>query len=170
MLEEADGTLRDGREGRSNPRFLTPRECARLMGFPDSFVIPGLDKVLRHSPRAYMTTLIEALWKISESGMRSHAHQNPGEGTRRFLSTDRQCSMPARDNSNRDSDNLRPGFMFIWPCGNWEPKRKTRSSAATRNSDCLNRRIQWNCALFALLVMLRSRVIVRMYQRWYVAN
>lgn len=27
----------------SNPRRLTPRECARLMGFPDSFVIPVSD-------------------------------------------------------------------------------------------------------------------------------
>ena len=29
----------DGR----NPRRLTPRECARLQGFPDSFVIPVSD-------------------------------------------------------------------------------------------------------------------------------
>jgi len=28
---------------RRNPRRLTPRECARLMGFPDSFVIPVSD-------------------------------------------------------------------------------------------------------------------------------
>lgn len=28
---------------RSNPRRLTPRECARLMGYPDSFVIPVSD-------------------------------------------------------------------------------------------------------------------------------
>ena len=26
-----------------NPRRLTPRECARLMGFPESFVIPVSD-------------------------------------------------------------------------------------------------------------------------------
>lgn len=26
-----------------NPRMLTPRECARLMGFPDSFIIPVSD-------------------------------------------------------------------------------------------------------------------------------
>ena len=26
-----------------NPRRLTPRECARLMGFPDSFKIPVSD-------------------------------------------------------------------------------------------------------------------------------
>jgi DNA (cytosine-5)-methyltransferase 1 len=29
--------------GRKNPRRLTPRECARLMGFPDSFKIPVSD-------------------------------------------------------------------------------------------------------------------------------
>lgn len=31
------------RGGRSNPRRLTPRECARLMGFPDDFRIPVSD-------------------------------------------------------------------------------------------------------------------------------
>jgi DNA (cytosine-5)-methyltransferase 1 len=30
-------------KGRRNPRRLTPRECARLMGFPDSFRIPVSD-------------------------------------------------------------------------------------------------------------------------------
>lgn len=38
VCEEADGTPRDGAQLR--PRFLTPRECARLMGFPDNVVIP----------------------------------------------------------------------------------------------------------------------------------
>ena len=31
------------RRGRKNPRRLTPRECARLMGFPDDFHIPVSD-------------------------------------------------------------------------------------------------------------------------------
>jgi len=31
------------RAGRSNPRRLTPRECARLMGYPDTFIIPVSD-------------------------------------------------------------------------------------------------------------------------------
>ena len=31
------------RGGRKNPRRLTPRECARLMGFPDDFIIPVSD-------------------------------------------------------------------------------------------------------------------------------
>ncbi|MBA4750779.1 MAG: DNA (cytosine-5-)-methyltransferase [Sphingopyxis sp.] len=30
-------------DGKTNPRRLTPRECARLMGFPDSFRIPVSD-------------------------------------------------------------------------------------------------------------------------------
>jgi len=28
---------------KTNPRRLTPRECARLMGYPDTFVIPVSD-------------------------------------------------------------------------------------------------------------------------------
>ena len=31
------------KRGRGNPRRLTPRECARLMGFPDTFKIPVSD-------------------------------------------------------------------------------------------------------------------------------
>ena len=31
------------RQSRKNPRRLTPRECARLMGFPDEFQIPVSD-------------------------------------------------------------------------------------------------------------------------------
>ncbi len=31
------------RGGRKNPRRLTPRECARLMGYPDDFIIPVSD-------------------------------------------------------------------------------------------------------------------------------
>jgi DNA (cytosine-5)-methyltransferase 1 len=27
-------------QGKKNPRRLTPRECARLQGFPDNFIIP----------------------------------------------------------------------------------------------------------------------------------
>jgi DNA (cytosine-5)-methyltransferase 1 len=30
-------------QSRQNPRRLTPRECARLQGFPDKFVIPVSD-------------------------------------------------------------------------------------------------------------------------------
>merc|ERR1712107_455244 len=27
----------------STPRFLTPRECARLMGFPETFEVPSME-------------------------------------------------------------------------------------------------------------------------------
>ena len=30
-------------EGKKNPRRLTPRECARIMGFPEKFKIPVSD-------------------------------------------------------------------------------------------------------------------------------
>src|SRR5690606_27656123 len=30
-------------QGRKNPRRLTPRECARLQGFPETFIIPVSD-------------------------------------------------------------------------------------------------------------------------------
>ena len=51
VFEEADGTLRDGCGGRARPRFLTPRECARLQGFPDAFRL-SLDDTHARS-RAY---------------------------------------------------------------------------------------------------------------------
>mmetsp|Transcript_21149 Transcript_21149/g.64523 ORF Transcript_21149/g.64523 Transcript_21149/m.64523 type:complete len:527 (-) Transcript_21149:100-1680(-) len=40
VCEERDGTPRDGAPPRRRPRFLTPRECSRLMGFPESYSIP----------------------------------------------------------------------------------------------------------------------------------
>ena len=36
-----DGSDRDGVAGRRRPRFLTPRECCRLMGFPEDFSVHG---------------------------------------------------------------------------------------------------------------------------------
>ena len=38
VAEESDGTRRDGE---SRPRFFTARECCRIMGFPESYRIPG---------------------------------------------------------------------------------------------------------------------------------
>lgn len=40
VFQEADGTARDGVRGNRRPRFLTPRECCRIMGFPQQFVVP----------------------------------------------------------------------------------------------------------------------------------
>ncbi|KAL1528913.1 hypothetical protein AB1Y20_010235 [Prymnesium parvum] len=44
VCHEIDGTPRDGVPPRRRPRFLTARECARLMGFPDSFRIPSVSQ------------------------------------------------------------------------------------------------------------------------------
>lgn len=40
LFQQSDGTLCDGAAGNRRPRFLTPRECCRLMGFPEDFPIP----------------------------------------------------------------------------------------------------------------------------------
>ncbi len=45
-----------------NPRRLTPRECARLMGFPDSFVIPVSDtKAYKQFGNSVVVLLIQAV-------------------------------------------------------------------------------------------------------------
>lgn len=47
---------------RSNPRRLTPRECARLMGFPDSFEIPVSDtQAYKQFGNTVIVPVIEAL-------------------------------------------------------------------------------------------------------------
>lgn len=48
-------------EGR-NPRRLTPRECARLMGFPDSFIIPVSDtQAYRQFGNAVVPDVVKAV-------------------------------------------------------------------------------------------------------------
>ena len=50
-----------GQDGR-NPRRLTPRECARLMGFPDSFSIPVSDtQAYRQFGNAVVPPVVRAL-------------------------------------------------------------------------------------------------------------
>lgn len=45
-----------------NPRRLTPRECARLMGFPDSFVIPVSDnRAYKQFGNSVVVPLIQAV-------------------------------------------------------------------------------------------------------------
>jgi len=47
-----------------NPRRLTPRECARLMGFPDSFIIPVSDNQAYHQfGNSVIVPLMEAVAK-----------------------------------------------------------------------------------------------------------
>ncbi|GAI39618.1 unnamed protein product, partial [marine sediment metagenome] len=47
-----------------NPRRLTPRECARLMGFPDSFKIPVSDtQAYRQFGNAVVPSIVEYIAK-----------------------------------------------------------------------------------------------------------
>jgi DNA (cytosine-5)-methyltransferase 1 len=47
---------------KSNPRRLTPRECARLMGFPDSFEIPVSDtQAYRQFGNSVVVPVVEAV-------------------------------------------------------------------------------------------------------------
>jgi len=47
-----------------NPRRLTPRECARMMGFPDTFVIPVSDnQAYRQFGNSVIVPLMEAVGK-----------------------------------------------------------------------------------------------------------
>jgi DNA (cytosine-5)-methyltransferase 1 len=43
LFEQSDGTPCDGIGGNRRPRFLTPRECCRIMGFPESFKVPSFE-------------------------------------------------------------------------------------------------------------------------------
>lgn len=48
----------------NNPRRLTPRECARLMGFPDKFIIPVSDnQAYRQFGNSVIVPLMEAVAK-----------------------------------------------------------------------------------------------------------
>ncbi|WP_312007239.1 DNA (cytosine-5-)-methyltransferase [Nocardioides alcanivorans] len=63
----------------NNPRRLTPRECARLMGFPDSFVIPVSDT------RAYKqfgnSVVVPAIRSVADL-MRPHLLDTNSNSTR----------------------------------------------------------------------------------------
>lgn len=52
----------------TNPRRLTPRECARLMGFPDSFRIPVSDtQAYKQFSQAAVVPMVEATAKLVTS-------------------------------------------------------------------------------------------------------
>jgi DNA (cytosine-5)-methyltransferase 1 len=51
-------------QGRKNPRRLTPRECARIQGFPDEFVIPVSDnQAYRQFGNSVVVPLVRAVGK-----------------------------------------------------------------------------------------------------------
>lgn len=60
-----------------NPRRLTPRECARLMGFPDSFRIPVSDtQAYKQFGNSVVVPLIEAIAKKIIKTIRDYDRQN----------------------------------------------------------------------------------------------
>ena len=53
---------------RKNPRRLTPRECARLMGYPDTFRIPVSDtRAYQLFSQAAVVPMVEAAAKLMAS-------------------------------------------------------------------------------------------------------
>lgn len=67
--------------GGRNPRRLTPRECARLMGFPDSFQIPVSDtRAYKQFGNSVVVPLIAAVAK----GMKPGIQRLIGEGSGQY--------------------------------------------------------------------------------------
>jgi DNA (cytosine-5)-methyltransferase 1 len=63
-----------------NPRRLTPRECARLQGFPDKFVIPVSDtQAYRQFGNAVVVPLIEQIGKHIIKAYNGYKRNNPDE-------------------------------------------------------------------------------------------
>ena len=53
---------------KKNPRRLTPRECARLMGLPDTFRVPVLDKRANQQPReSAVVPMVRSVAKLMAS-------------------------------------------------------------------------------------------------------
>ena len=65
------------RGGKRNPRRLTPRECARLMGFPEAFKIPVSDT---RAYKQFGNSVVAPLVKhVAESMLASLGRQDRGE-------------------------------------------------------------------------------------------
>lgn len=61
------------KQPRKNPRRLTPRECARIMGFPDSFRIPVSDtQAYKQFGNSVVVPVIERLAKGIEASLAGH--------------------------------------------------------------------------------------------------
>lgn len=64
------------RQNNKNPRRLTPRECARLMGFPDTFKIPVSDtQAYKQFGNSVVVPLIEAIAKQLIKTMQDYDRQ-----------------------------------------------------------------------------------------------
>ena len=63
---------------RSNPRRLTPRECARLMGFPDTWEIPVSDtQAYRQFGNSVAVPVVKAVAKIIEPHLQTRSVSSP---------------------------------------------------------------------------------------------
>jgi DNA (cytosine-5)-methyltransferase 1 len=71
IFQEADGQLR------TLPRFLTQRECARLMGFPDSFAIPQDTTFYHQIGNAVCPPVIQAIGQVMIDALTAAASEAP---------------------------------------------------------------------------------------------
>ena len=69
-----------------NPRRLTPRECARLQGYPDKFIIPVSDN---QAYRQFGNSVVVPMMKAVASNLVSELQRHNGQYTskRRTIST-----------------------------------------------------------------------------------
>lgn len=68
------------KRGRGNPRRLTPRECARIMGFPASFQIPVSDtQAYKQFGNSVVVPVIEAIAKSMKPGIVQLKHTDVSE-------------------------------------------------------------------------------------------
>jgi len=68
------------KRGRGNPRRLTPRECARIMGFPDSFQIPVSDtQAYKQFGNSVVVPVIETIAKSMKPGIVQLKHTEVSE-------------------------------------------------------------------------------------------
>ena len=63
---------------RKRPRRLTPRECARLMGFPDDFVIPVSDtQAYRQFGNSVVVPMVDKVARLMLSSIRDNISEQP---------------------------------------------------------------------------------------------
>lgn len=68
------------KRGRGNPRRLTPRECARIMGFPDSFHVPVSDtQAYKQFGNSVVVPVVEAIAKSMKPGIVQLKHTEVNE-------------------------------------------------------------------------------------------
>jgi len=68
------------KRGRGNPRRLTPRECARIMGFPNSFQIPVSDtQAYKQFGNSVVVPVVKVIAKAMKPGIAQLKHTEASE-------------------------------------------------------------------------------------------